>query len=102
MLFGNFWWAALLLRLPSVPPFPTSHFSFPPWTVHFLYGLPHGSENIPLLTSHVSFPAFHFPLFTLLCSRSTLHFDGRHLRTWEFQFVGFYKDFGLFSFGPLI
>ena len=86
MLFGYFWWAALLLRLPSVPPFPTSHFSLPPWTVHFLYGLPHGSENIQLLTSHVSFPAFHFPLFTLLCSRSILHFDVWHLSMWGFRF----------------
>ena len=57
--FGNFWWAALLLRLPSVPPFPTSHFSFPPWIFHFLQDLPHGSENVQLSVAHVSFPAFH-------------------------------------------
>ena len=75
MLFGHFWWAALLLRLPSVPPFPTSHFSFPPWIFHFLHGLPHGSKTFnfqlatfrfPLSISHFSLCSVHVPLYILM------------------------------------
>ena len=93
MLFGHFWWAALLLRLPSVPPFPTSNFPSPPWIAHFSHVLPHGSENIALSIFQVSFRASHFPLPISFRSRSTLHSDGWHLRTWEFCFCEFTKDF---------
>ena len=74
-LFSHFWWAALLLRLPSVPPFPTSHFAVPPWISIFciVYLMVAETSNFqlptfrfPLSIPHFALCSMHVPLYVLM------------------------------------